>query len=356
MTQHGTCTSIYNQVNKRYATNASKTSGSTKHQAINSVWTSKNTESSSKTFENVVLAVTTLGTFAAPILSFLKDRQNNAEQNNDKTQVKDQNVNQNANEANTSASDLNKAVSECKKNGQVAELKAKTENDMTAQQAQAAEIEQMTVQPQANFDKANGEFEKLNQDTTDAKKDLSGLKETEAKATEDATEANNTCTVAQTTYDAASKNLQAAQTAYDSAPAEGKAAAQVSLNAAKTAEAKAKQELQKAQENKIAKNKAQATASKNRSEKETAVNELVKKLSEKKNVVNQLKTVLTEAKANQTKARTANQKWAQAIQQAQATLTEYGETATAKKNETTGDKTLADNTFGLKRNSFNLVG
>lgn len=198
----------------------------------------------------------------------------------------------NTTEAKTNATEVNKAIADYNKNGNVDGLKAEVAKEAECK-AQASTIENMTVEPQKNYDSLDGQVKTLNDQKTTADGELKSLKTDEGKA--------------ETGY-------KDAKTAYDKAKSDDPNKATLYKNM-------------------VTAKQLWDTAKNTRAKKEDQITGLVKQIGETKTKLSAAGTALETAKSEQTAARKANQSWAASIENAKQVLTKGGYEVATKKPE-----------------------
>lgn len=320
MTLHGSCTSIYN--NSKLNTAYKNVNNFPKSYSYNndSIFTgySNNNNSKMSGFETAALVFAGLTGLAAPLVSliglFKRDNNTNTNNTDNKTETKnDTKTTETA--VKNPADSLEKAISDCRHNGKVDELKAKAEADSTAQKADAAKIGQMTRETEAAYKTANDELKTLNESYDKAEGKLEELKGNEKDAEKEATKADKA-------FESAQKGVANAKAAVSAATTpEAKTAAEEDLKIAEI-------NLNSAEKNQTEANKAKAEAQRARADQEKEVSGLAEKVKAQKEKVDAAKKAFEKSKSEQTKLQAVNDRWAQTLKEAQAELAKYNTSST----------------------------
>lgn len=259
--------------------------------------------------------------------------------------------------ATTSATELSKAVTDLvAKGGDIEAMRAKVATDKQAQIAEAATISAMTEAELKAVATAEAGLETLNtqyEGDGGLKSQLAKATETEATAEKEANAASVLVDKNQGIFDKAVKNVATAEKSVADIKAAlakkpGDPELTVKLGTAQDNLAKALTDKNTAEQ-------ALADAQKARGEKKQALNEarevktkleeqvklLLEQIKAKKTELSDAKKALKDKQAEQTKAQAANDKWAAAIANAEATLATYSAKPTVAVDDS--EKTAATN-------------
>lgn len=341
MTQYGSCTRIYNnsKLNSAYQ-NVKNFPKSYSNSYDNSIFSgySSNNNSGMSGFETAALIFSGLAIFATPIISLLGlFKNNNADNKNDKNVSNNNAQTPETETVKSPADDLLQAISDCRNNGKVEELKTKVNADKISQEAQVATIADMTKTAETTYKTENDLLSGLNDSYKTAEGTLSKLEKSESEAETAATTADKAFESAQKSYGSAEKSLANAQAAVNAAttPEANAELEDTVLKAAKDDLEVAKINLNSAEKKQTETNNKKAEAQKARAEQEKTVKEQAAKIKVQKEKVDTAKKTLDTAKASQAKAQAVNDKWAKNIQEAQAELSKYSNSeADQEKTET----------------------